>query len=359
MPGMSRLFLLWTPLILLCLSAMPVSAIEVPDLYTGVVAVPDQNDPTRERAQSEALAQVLTKVSGSPAVLTHSLVQDNLNKASGFVQRYQFKVQNPPVDAPADSPKQLLLEVSFDVRAVDRLLQSAAAPIWGKRRPLTLAWLAVSDANGRRLVGDDNEPSITQDIQQVSRDLGVPLLLPLLDLEEAASINISDVWGRFLDPMQEYSSRYAADAILVGRLEEMSGQWQAEVSVLHGQFRESFSATAPSRLQALQVTMAQLAAFYASKYAVVIDLSKDAQQWVKVHNVYGLVDYGKVTNFLQSLQSVQQVDVARVERSVVTYSLRLIAEQAAFLQAISLDGRLQLVPESAFTSELEFHWTPR
>ncbi|TDQ51288.1 DUF2066 domain-containing protein [Permianibacter aggregans] len=349
---------LWRALVLLMI-VMPVAAVEVPDLYTGVIPVVDQQEPTRQQAEMAAMQQVLTKVSGSSALLSHTLVQDNLKKASSFVQRYQFKLQSPASDAPADTPKQLVLEASFDQRAIDRLIQAAAAPIWGKRRPLTLMWLAVADSSGRKLIGDDNEPSVIRDIQDASRDLGVPVLLPLLDLEEAAAINISDVWGRFLDPMTEYSSRYAADATLVGRLEQQANQWQAEASLLHGQFRESFMASGANRAEAVRQLMAQIASFYADKYAVVIDLSKDAQQWVKVYGVSELRDYGKLTNFLQSLQSVQQVDVVKVEPNQITYSLRLIAEQAAFLQALTLDGRLQLVPESAFTTELEFHWTPR
>ena len=346
---------------LLCLLVVfsPAYAIEVAHLYTGIVPVEDQNEPTRVKAQALALQQVLIKVSGSDALLSQTLVKDSLQKASGFVQRYQFTYDTPASDASSGAAKTLQLEVSFDQKAVDRLIQAVAAPIWGKRRPLSLMWLAVSDQSGRRLIGDDNEPTIIKEILSASRDIGVPAILPLLDLEETTNVNISDVWGRFLEPMQPWSARYGADAMVVGKLEQNTERWQGDISVLHGQFRESFSAIGDTRVSVLNQLMQQLAGFYASKYAVVIDLSKDAQQLVRVKNVYSLSDYGKVVNFLSSLQAVQQVDVAKVMANELQLSVRLIADQTAFLQAVGLDGRLVLVPESTLTSQLEFDWVVR
>ncbi|MFZ5841703.1 MAG: DUF2066 domain-containing protein [Pseudomonadota bacterium] len=336
----------------------PAQAVEVTDLYTGTVPVAEQSETARLDGQVAALQQVLVKLSGSSSVLALPQVQANLGKAAAYVQRYQYQLLPAAVDAPAGSGNTLLLQVSFDGRALEQLLQEAAAPIWGARRPLTAVWLAVADDNGRRLLGNDDEPGLIQDLQFAARARGLPVVLPILDLEETNQISISDVWGRFLQPLQGLSSRYGAEAVLAGRIEKVGDSWQGELSFEQGSLRESVASTAPSRAALLQQLIGRIAEFVAGKYAVVLDPSKDAEVLVKVHNVRRLEDYGQLSQFFSGLQAVRQADIKEVRAGTALFSLRLIADQSALLQATALDPRLQVVPGTEFGVVLEFNWQP-
>ena len=347
--------LMLAPLLVLGTAAQ---AIEVSDLYTGVVPVPDQSETARQDGQVDALKQVLVKLSGNPSVLALAQIQANLGKAASYVQRYQYTVLPASVDSPVGTLPRLMLQVSFDGRALERLLQDAAAPIWGARRPLTLYWLAVADENGRRLLGNDDEPELIQELQLASRARGVPMVLPILDLEETNEINISDVWGRFVESLQGFSSRYGAEAVLVGRLEKVGSSWQGEITFQQTTLSQSFSATAPTRAELVSQLTGQVANFLASKYAVVLDPSKDAEVLVKVRNVRSLEDYGRLNQFFSGLQAVRQADVRELQGGVALFSLRLIADQSALLQATAMDPRLQAVPGTEFSSVLEFDWRP-
>lgn len=348
---------LWLSLLMWCL-CLPARAVEVADLYTGQVPVTDQSEAARLDGEVAALRQVLVKMSGSPTVLGLAQVQANLGKAASYVQRYQYVVLPAPAESVPSSPTQLMLQVSFDGRALERLLQDAAAPIWGGRRPLTLLWLAVADENGRRLLGNDDEPELIQELQLASRARGLPMVLPILDLEETAAINISDVWGRFVESLQGFSSRYGAEALLVGRVEKIAGSWQGELSFQQASLSRSFSAAAASRAELVQQLLGQLAEYLASKYAVVLDPSKGSEVLVRVRNVRNLEDYGRLSQFFSGLQAVQQADVRELRSGEALFSLRLIADQSALLQATSLDPRLQPVPGTEFSSVLEFEWRP-
>ena len=44
---------------------------------------------------------------------------------------------------------------------------------------------------------------------------GLPIALPLLDLEDMTAVTFADVWGGFDEPVQRASTRYRADATLI------------------------------------------------------------------------------------------------------------------------------------------------
>jgi len=68
-------------------------------------------------------------------------------------------------------------------------------PIWGKQRPSTLVWLVVEDEGGRRLIGTDEESEYLSVLKERASVRGIPMLIPLLDLEDNARLKPSDVWG--------------------------------------------------------------------------------------------------------------------------------------------------------------------
>src|SRR6185503_18770188 len=107
-------------------------------------------------------------------------------------------------------------QVGFISTQVDQALAALQKPVWGPERPLTLLWIAVDDGNGgRALLGandtaalglDPNPPGMTErlaalrkDLQSVADERGLPITLPLLDLEDLGAVTFADVWGGFED----------------------------------------------------------------------------------------------------------------------------------------------------------------
>lgn len=343
-----------------------VQAAEVRDLYVGNVIVADQQEATRQQAVIDAFRQTLVKLSGNTAVLSSPVVQENLGKAAAYVQTYQYQSlpglpQSGPAQPGATTPSapQLRLSVSFDRRALDQLLQQAAAPVWGARRPLMLVWSAVGDASERHLLDAATDPAAIRVMQDAAAERGLPLVLPLMDLEEQTQISVTDVWGRFHETLLPLSRRYGAEAMLVGRAEKLAeGQWTGQWSLLHLQHNDTLTATGDSAESVLAQVVAQAAERLAGIYAVVLDRSKAAEMSIWVEGIRSAGDYGQVLQLLGSLQAVQQVDVRMVEGERVQFALQLIADSQALVQALGLDGRLVPVGDGSGAGADRWLWQP-
>ncbi len=331
-------------------------AAEVSQLYSVIVPVVDQSDAAKKAAEIEAMKAVLIKVSGSSAVLTMTGVTENLPKAPAYIQRFQYQQLDSAVNYNGVETR-LRLEFSFDGRAIERLLQSASAPIWGLRRPLVLIWLVVQDETGRHIIGSDDNPELTREWNEAAALRGVPSVLPLFDLEESNAIQVADVYGRFIEPLQLPSKKYGAEAMLVGRLEKNQNNWQGLWTFAQGNLRKSISAEGSSTAQVLQSAMAQIAETLAQKYAVVVDPSKESEVLLTMHSLHTVQDYGAVQNLLQGLQVVRQVDAREVVDDTVVFAIRLIADVTLLQQALSADTRLQLTGNE-LSNALEYTWQP-
>ena len=107
-------------------------------------------------------------------------------------------------------------------------------PVWGPERPLTLVWIAVDDGVGGRALLGANEAAqfgtpttpqraellttVRADVVAAADERGLPIAWPLLDLEDLNAVTFTDVWGGFDDRIVAASTRYRADAVLIGRV---------------------------------------------------------------------------------------------------------------------------------------------
>jgi len=340
----------------LLLTVLGVDAAEISNLYSVAVPVVDQSDAVRRAAEVEAMKAVLTKVSGTTSVVTMTGVIENLSKASAYIQRFQYQQLSSPINYNGIDTR-LRLEFSFDGRAIERLLQSASAPIWGVRRPMVLIWFVLNDDNGRRIIGSDDDVELAREWNEAAAQRGVPSVLPLYDLEESNAVQVADVYGRFIEPLQTLSKRYGAEAMLVGRLEKNANVWSGQLTLAHGNIRKSINADGTSRQQVLQSVMAQVAETFSQKYAVVVDPSKESEVLVKINAIHNVQDYGAVQTLLQSLQVVRQADAREVNGESIVFAVRLIADVSLLQQALGADQRLQMIGDG-LNNSLEYEWLP-
>ncbi|MGE0372435.1 MAG: DUF2066 domain-containing protein, partial [Gammaproteobacteria bacterium] len=207
---------------------------EVEGLYETQVPVTGQREAERVDALRTAFRQVLVKVTGDRGAASHQRVQALARSPLGYVQQYLYRPL-PPDYAPAaaaDTAPTQMLWVRFDAQAVDLLLQQANEPVWGRMRPSTLVWLAVDDQGRRALAGNDTQPDLRRELEDQAEVRGVPLLFPLLDVEDQRRVNFADVWGGFDQEVRAASARYQSGAVLVGRVHRArSGDWAGRWSL--------------------------------------------------------------------------------------------------------------------------------
>ena len=205
--------------------AFGASAAEVQGLYDASVPVADQQQPARAQAMRAGLAQVLVRVTGYGGAPQDPVLADMLDDAPHYVQQYRYLTAPPAATATAPAtaaaapattaaaPPPLQLWMAFDPVGIDQALRARHQPVWGRARPLVLVWLAVDDGNGsRHLVSASDGSDESQALEDEAQLRGLPLRLPLWDLEDQSKVAVADVWGGFQETLLAASALAAAAA---------------------------------------------------------------------------------------------------------------------------------------------------
>jgi len=326
----------------LLLVSVTVHAARVDDLFQVAVAAAGRDPGSRNAALGQALRQVLVRVTGSTESLRNPSIGPLLKNPSRFAQQFRFR------DIPPETPgqaEQLKLWVQFDGVALARAVREAGLPYWGSERPDVLLWLAIDNRGRRYLVSDNSGGSAARSLSQSAYRRGLPLTLPLMDLEDQRAVQFTDVWGGFVGSLQEASQRYRPQVILVGKLGHSgtSGGWRGSWNLHGAGGQQSWTSHAANLEAAVEQGIGEASEWLALQYAVVA--TDEAVRSLLVEGVQGLEDYARVSKYLASLTPVEQVQVARVNGQEVEFSLNLNSEERNLLQVITLGRVLQAIEE--------------
>lgn len=324
--------------------AAPALGATVADLYSA--RVPNVARDELDSAFRAGLGQILVKVTGRRDVALDQSVQGAFANPSSLVQQYR-------IDGEGD------LWVTFDRVALKRILDSIGQPIWGDDRPSTLVWMVIDSGAGRREIlpaapdidGDENgfaptrsdrasrtARAIRDTLLTSARQRGLPIVLPLVDSEDLSRVSASDLWAGFSDTIRQASSRYGADAVLIGRATaRSSGTARVRWTLLSAGTSSSWTgsvAAGPERLAD------ELAARLATSR------SGSRQVLLRIDGVDSLDAYGRVTNYLQNLSLVESLAVASVTGNALVFELDVRGDAERLTSALALRNVLQ--PDSRF-----------
>ncbi len=332
-----------------------VGALPVEDLYSADVLVIDESASQLNIGARAGLLQVLVRISGTPSVASSSLIRGAQRNPSAYYSQYSYGSTDKTLLIDGELLPARVLRVDFEPSAIARLLRRAAFPVWGSNRPSVLLWIAASDGEGRRILGESDSSEFAEKFRKQARLRGVTLLFPLLDLDDASSLSTAEVWGSFLDRVDDASQRYSPDCVLTGRLQvDSRGRWTANWSYrLDGQWQVLDSASY-SVEEIVQVVVDRLASDLAARYA--LDSSRGTVM-LRVDTVDSLADYAEVSRYLASLTPVLDSFVVQVARDEVQFRLSIEGQRTQLIEIIELDEKLSLV--STTPNALHYHWLPR
>ena len=314
----------------------------VEGLYEAEVPVPDQSASNRKSGISAALRSVLVKLTGDRNVFGKSSAIDIVKDAEKYVQQYEYRSKQVLTRGRNISEKQLHLWVSFNARALNDSLRNYAIPVWGQERPSTLVWLATKNDQRRKLITQDDETSYIEIINQRATQRGIPLIYPLLDLEDTLVLKADDISEGYTDVVQQASARYNSDAILTGSIEPVQeGLWEGRWSVsLQGQ-TSSWITRGDIPAVVLDEGIDSLADVLAQRFAPAGSSTHDAIVEITVEGVNDYERYAKVSEYLASLTSVTDVRVKTAESDKVTFELLTQGGEQAITQSIELGNVIE------------------
>lgn len=352
------------------------NAVEVKDLYQASVSLNSRSNTDKAIALKEALAAVLVKIGGNKSVLENQIIKKSLVDYRLYLTQYSYQQRTIPSIEPLEEHqtplKQLFLLASFNEDKINQLFQQANLSIWGRLRPQVLLWLVTEDGLERTIMSNSTDSLLPDMVNNFSAQRGLPIIMPLMDLTDSSQITLSDVWGRFEQPIREASSRYQAEAIVVMRISNSSllayeskasgdvesadcGLLCTETALKEQGYILDWSLL-NWRLQGAQKRFSQ--EYYGTDQKVLLqqglaDITESIYQHyalstssnndfiIEVANIDSLTTYVDVFDFLTNLSSVKSVTLLYAEGASRRFNLQLLGSADAFVASLKLNKQLK------------------
>jgi hypothetical protein len=309
--------------VLLGMVSLPAKAVTVEDLFTVELPVADQTTGLRLESFSQAFRQVVVKVSGSDDALRSPAFERPIESSARYVKQFRYINRSLPEDDEFDAER-LILRIDFDQQLIESLLRENNFPVWGRERPSSLLVISYDVNENIKLVTQDSTPNLIEALDRAASIHAVPVLFPLMDLEDIGLVNIGDIVSREYGKIQTMAARYAPDALLVGQILGRSGQgWQGDWEVRFADQIFKWKFKASSKKEVTEQVIRHLAKILALEYALEDHRRVEQTLLLSVSALEGIDNLIKVQKYLKSLNVVDSVHVAMINKNVITYRLKL------------------------------------
>ena len=345
---------------LLLLAVVPADiafAVEMTSLYTAEVPIDrEQRDP-RTAAYRDALAIVLSRISGSAVAGDPELFDLLFPNPASYVVQFR-----PGQDE--------TLWVTFDGKAVEDVLQRNGQAFWGSERPLTVVWLAVDWGQGEReIIGaDDPERGIDaarsidrnrllrQRVLDAAQRRGLPVAFPLLDTEDLARVTFPDIWGGFDELILDASRRYEVNSVLIGRVRADSPQ--------RNRWTYHFAGEERAWTGEPELVLNLVADMLAAEFAIGGNATLQSVE-LAIAGVNTVDAYGSVQRMLSGLNVVDNFAIASVDGDRILYRVDAHGGAERLARALRLSGLIEQdrfgdapIPGDLPAATLEFFYSP-
>lgn len=305
-------------------------------LFDARISVEGGGADERQEATRTGLEQVLERITGRRDVLEEPEAKELLENAERYLQQYGY-------DQVRDEEGRVerLLNLRFDGGAIERALVERNIPVWSPEdRPRTLVWLAVDRGDGRELIGGDRGQAEQQLLRQSAAGHGLPVLLPLMDLEDQQAIRTSDLWGGFRDPIRAASERYRTEAVLVGRLSERNGRWQGRWLLFWNNDTHEITASDESLDAIMAAGVKGASGYLAQRLAGVPATGAGGVVYIRFEGMNELAEYAWAQQLFENTRGVVRADPYRIYDEFTDFRLQLDTDADRVLRALQDSRRV-------------------
>ena len=338
--------------LMLCISES--FAIEVEDLYQATIIVESRNnEQERRRAFSEAMREVLIKVSGLTSTTNPASIRRALNNPEPFVESFRTEADllpSNPNEVTSVLREVVSIEVNFYESEIQRLLDENNIPVWPVNRPETLVWMVVEEElEERQMLGDDNSSASTRinTLRSFTDERGLPLLFPLLDLEDQLRLNVNKLWELDEAAILNASQRYQAESILALRIyRSLSGELLARSLYFFRGNVYSYEEFELSEEDFIRGSINLASNELSQYYSVLISGTENSVKVnMQVDDINNPEDYAALLNYLNALEGVSSFQLTRAHESSLILQLETGGQLRQLVETIALEPSLQEVVE--------------
>ncbi|MCY3819758.1 MAG: DUF2066 domain-containing protein [Gammaproteobacteria bacterium] len=304
-------------------------------LYEVEVTAESRTGANQRGAARSALREMLMRMTGLKNVPMSQPIVDALNAPELYYVQYRFVQDGNDADQ--------RLQVSFEPQAIQDLVAEASLPIWSADRPRVLAWLAIREDGPIRVLDSGSDHPLADSLRQRSRQRGVPLRLPLMDLEDRELISPPAVWDGFAYTLDAASRRYGAEVVLVGRAARIADdEWRTDWELWIDNEPRAFSYSVEDVEAGAAQAMDEVADELMQRLAV---FGRDATAIeIAVRGAGSIGRYADLMRYLSNLEYIERVHLTAAGQETLTLRVvtRTTAERLAEL--LSKDGAFRRLP---------------
>ncbi|PFG55613.1 hypothetical protein ATG66_1926 [Vibrio sp. ES.051] len=315
--------------------SLPVYALTQVDIYRAEVVIDNEQNNGETLARQQGMQDVIVRATGSQSSLSNPVIKKALSSSARYISQLSYGQING----------QTSLKMLFNSGQISALLTQAQLPSWSPNRPNILVWMVEEQDYDRNIAWEHSGSPNIAALRGAAQSRGLPITIPVGDFDDVTGVNVSDLWGGFIEPIGQASQRYQADAILVVRAQGDQIRWtlydQSPTNILDVQ--RSARNGSESGSNAIAAMVDGIADYYASKSAVVVSGKSSQALAVKVLNVTSAADFFRLENALKQLNSVAGIEVKRVQGNELTLNIHLLASQQAFEKELSSISQLREV----------------
>jgi len=349
---MHKLFCIALSLSLLAVSPLAL-AVRVHSIYQAEIPVASQSAKDKAAAAQIGIAQVLIKVSGNSHALEDNLsLKGNLAHADDLVQQYSYSATKGP-----DKTLPYSLKMQFDPEVINKMLRESGTAVWGQNRPLVLVWLALETPAHPLDIVDSSTVDIQNLLTQTSKERGLPMILPMLDVAELAQVSVTDIISKAVPNLQHVSQRYQSDGILIGHVTQTNGDYASQWQLILGTDQWSWDVSGKNLQEIFSGIVDNIADTLAGRFATVVTNTVQSQITLRVAGIKEQADLLQLMKYLQHLTPVADVQLKGVSGNQVMLDISLRGTKQAFVQAATVGKKL--TPDAGASSpddSLQYKW---
>jgi len=265
----------------LAMASLAAQAENVSGLYQVHEPLEGQGAEARSAATVKALDTLVLRLTGDPKAAQSPALADLRKDPQQIINQ---------VGTEAGPPESVLVE--FDPGSTERALRKAGLALWGSNRPSILGWWLNDSVDGSNLIGDGQASA--QPLRRAAQHRGLPLRLPLADLQEQLVANAKQLEGSDPAPLREASERYGADALLAVHAHEADGKWLGKWQLWLGDKREQGTAEGADPAALADAVMLAVSNRMAPRYVTKPGASSQLQLQVQGMNLQRYAELSRV-----------------------------------------------------------------
>ena len=295
------------------------AAAVVEGLYEGTAAG-SATDAGRAAAATDALRQVVVRLTGRRAAATDPALTGLYADAPRLARTFRSVAGNQ-------------LVVSFDPEALEQSLLQAGQRLWSRERPLTLILIVSTKPGAAHSLGGAAEPDVRRAAAAAAQLRGLPLIWPTGLPSGTEQARFDDALAGRLEPLKDLARQYGADALLLARVSPTAVAWNWSGPAGEG----GASGAADEGVQAL-------ADRFGAQYATAG--ARAGQIDAVVRGVRNLAGYAQASNALAGVANVRSVVLEEVSGDALRFRIGFEGDADTLRRALRDSGRL-LTDDSA------------